>query len=178
MISDYCEFLTQVSAVVLDNKGSENFAPPDVSTVMEEKKIEGLSEDDVVGSSAVLEEAKTSPAEMGDRVDVSHDCTMGAEVESENMVQPPPSLATEGDNAAGLSQVELVSNLSAPEESESKDEAGIAPPVCEPEESDSKDKDLPPSSSTQDGENVAGSLEGGELGSSANKEETKASEVE
>lgn len=138
---------TQVSAVEPNNNSSENIVQPEGSAVMEQKKIEGLSENRVVGCLVVLEESKGSPAEMADQVDVSQDCSIVAEVESENMDQPPPS-STEGDDADGSSEMELVGNA-VPEESESKDEAGVAPPVCEtllehenaaPGESESKDE--------------------------------------
>lgn len=174
---------TQVSTVLPDNDRSENMALPAPSMVTEEQKLEGLFEDGIV-SLVVLEESKGSPAEMGDKVDVSQDCRMVAEIESENLDepppstsegdnvlgssevelvvissenldQPPPSLTTEGDNAAGSSKMELIGSPSVPEESELKDEAATAH-VSE-SQPEGENKDLPPSTSAQDSENVKGS---------------------
>ncbi|XP_015874475.3 chromatin structure-remodeling complex protein SYD isoform X3 [Ziziphus jujuba] len=174
---------SQVSTVLPDNDRSENMALPAPSMVTEEQKLEGLFEDGIV-SLVVLEESKGSPAEMGDKVDVSQDCRMVAEIESENLDepppstsegdnvlgssevelvvissenldQPPPSLTTEGDNAAGSSKMELIGSPSVPEESELKDEAATAH-VSE-SQPEGENKDLPPSTSAQDSENVKGS---------------------
>lgn len=176
---------TQVKILVPDNDRSENIALPGPSVVTEETKLEGLSDDVVVGS-VELEELKGSPAEMGNHVDVSQDCRIVPEIESENLNQPPlpstsdgdnvlgssemelvgsssekldqppPSSTTEDDNVTGSSEVELVAIV--PQESESKDEAATAHHVSE-SQPECENKDLHPSSSVQEGENAKGSSE-------------------